>query len=383
MDEVILKIESNIWQLVPDENKIGIMDGLSGIALFYYNLYEVFKNEDYKNKLLIIIDKINTLIHEEHTSATLCSGIAGYGLMLLRIKNNFIDVNEEYFTNIDLFLQCELDELASENKYDYLHGAMGIAKYFLERYKTKKNDLVIEILYKFSHEFIEKINAKFEDVVREPVFTDQHCYYLGLAHGAAGYINFLIDLKRNFKELKLDIKKPLYIISDFLMNYKRVHSSSKQFYPNLIILETDLQIEPIVSWCQGDLGISNALFNLGLYFNDNSIRYEAVELVNNVTRILSDDSGVKDYTFCHGSIGIILQYDLASSNMSINFSDSINEWSGILDQQTKKFNEFLTYYDGSYMKEVNLLNGLAGLGMGVLTLKKQSSFQWLDIFNLH
>nr|WP_255357650.1 lanthionine synthetase LanC family protein [Flavobacterium sp. Root186] len=206
---------------------------------------------------------------------------------------------------------------------------------------------------------------------------------MGLAHGAAGYINFLIDLKRNFKELKLDIKKPLYIISDFLMNYKRVHSSSKQFYPNLIILETDLQIEPIVSWCQGDLGISNALFNLGLYFNDSSIRYEAVELVNNVTRILSDDSGVKDYTFCHGSIGIILQYDLASSNMSINFSDSINEWSGILDQQTKKFNEFLTYYDGSYMKEVNLLNGLAGLGMGVLTLKKQSSFRWLDIFNLH
>ncbi|MFB9080593.1 lanthionine synthetase LanC family protein [Flavobacterium procerum] len=383
MDEVIFKIESNIWELVPDENKIGIMDGLSGIALFYYNLYEVFKNEDYKNKLLIIIDKINKLIHEEHTSATLCSGIAGYGLMLLRIKNNFIDVDEEYFTNIDLFLQCELNELTSENKYDYLHGAMGIAKYFLERYKTNKNDLVIEILYKFSQEFIEKINTKFEDVLREPLFTDQHCYYFGLAHGVAGYINFLIDLKRSFVEMKLDIKKPLYIISDFLTYYKRVHSSSKQFYPNLIILETDLQIEPIVSWCQGDLGISNALFNLGLYFNDNSIRCEAIEAVSNVSRILPVDSGVKDYTFCHGSIGVILQYDLALSNMNIDLNDSIKEWNNNLSQQTNNFNELLTYYDGSYMKEINLLNGLAGLGMGILTLQKQSSFQWLDIFNLH
>ncbi|WP_426485292.1 lanthionine synthetase LanC family protein [Flavobacterium sp. 2] len=383
MDEVVFRIESDIWELVPDEKKIGIMDGLSGIALFYYNLYEVFKNEDYKNKLLIIIDRINTLIQEEETSATLCSGIAGYGLMLLRIKNNFIDVDEEYFTNIDLFLQGELDELTSENKYDYLHGAMGIAKYFLERYKTKKNDLVIEILYKFSQEFIEKINTKFEDVVREPVSTDQHCYYFGLAHGAAGYINFLIDLKRNFKEMKLDIKEPLSIISDFLTNYKRGHASSKQFYPNLIILETDLQIEPIVSWCQGDLGISNALFNLGLYLNDNSISCEATELVNNIIRILPSDSGVKDYTFCHGSIGIILQYDLASSNMNINLNDSIKEWNNVLSQQTNNFSELLTYYNGSYMKEINLLTGLAGLGMGMLTLKKQSSFQWLDIFNLH
>jgi lantibiotic modifying enzyme len=382
MDEIFLKIEQKIWESFHDEGKIGLMDGLSGIALFYNSLFEVFGNEEHHDKLLSIVEKINNLIQEENTSMTLCSGIAGYGIMLLRIKNNIINVDKEYFEAIDLLLQEELNEQTVDNNYDYLHGSMGIAKYFIERYKSTKDSLALEILSKFTKELIEKINYSFDDVVVQSVFSNKHCYYFGLAHGAAGYINFLIDLKRNVPEIEDDIEIPLKAIKVFLNNYKRTNGS-KQFYPNLIILEDNSQFDPLISWCQGDLGISNALFNLGLYLNENSISEEALELIRNLEDISLIDSGVKDYTMCHGSIGIILQYDLISQVSDTDFNYSINKWRNILSIQTNDFNEFLTYHNGSYVKETNLITGLAGVGMGELTLKKHISSQWLNIFNLH
>lgn len=383
MNDILFKIERNIWESIANESRIGIMDGLSGIALFYNSLYEVFGNEDYKDKLLFIIDKANKIITEEDISFNLCSGLAGYGLMLLRVQNNFIEVDEDYFASIDLLLQEELNKQTSLNKYDYLHGSMGIAKYFIERYKTTDNHLVIEVLDKFSRELIEKINTNFEDVLIEPVFFDKTCYYFGLAHGAAGYLNFLIYLKRNFTGMKHDIKEPLNVISRFLNNYKGKNIDSNQFYPNLFILETKTRINPILGWCQGDLGISIALLNLGLYLNEPNVNNEALELINNIEQITIDDSGVMDFAMCHGSLGIILQFHLISIISEMDSANSINKWYDVLEQQTKKFTEFFTFHNGKYQKETNLLDGIAGLGMGILTLKKKISYQWLDIFNLY
>lgn len=41
MQDIILKIEANIWESVPNENRIGFLTGLSGDALFYNYLYKL------------------------------------------------------------------------------------------------------------------------------------------------------------------------------------------------------------------------------------------------------------------------------------------------------------------------------------------------------
>jgi lantibiotic biosynthesis protein len=382
MTYIISKIEKNIWESISKETRIGLLNGLSGVALFYDYLHQVQPCEDYKDKLLFIVNKINTIISEDHISSSLSSGLAGFGLMLLRMKNNFIEIDEEYFENLDLIIFEDFEEESKKNNYDFLHGAMGIAFYFIERYKTNPNNQIVNILNNFSKDIINKINTSFIDVLRNETNDNINYYSLGMAHGVSGYMNFLIYLELHFKELKYDIKAPLNTCVTFLKLHKKKCSITKQYYPNLVLIEDKKKINPLLAWCQGDLGISNALFNSGIYFK-NDLVDEAIELINNIKHITLEESGIVDYAMCHGSIGVLVQYQLASINFNVDYSEEIYKWYTILKKQTNDFEEFLPFQPNALYKETNLLDGLVGLALGLLTLEKKIDTSWLEIFNLH
>ncbi|CAI2768650.1 lanthionine synthetase LanC family protein [Flavobacterium collinsii] len=383
MNGSILKIEKAIWESAMTDNRIGLMNGLSGVAMFYDNIYKAYGKEEYRNKLLSIVDRINSLLSENETSSNLCTGIAGYGLMLLRLQDKSIEIDEEYFEGIDLILQEDLYGSSEQNDYDYLHGSMGIAMYFIERHRTSKNDLIVEILDKFSKELIYKINYSFENVLVEPVFGDKQCYYFGLAHGVSGYLNFLVYLKKYFPEMDQDIRESLDIAITFLRNHKNRNINDVQYYPNLLILGINEFVKPIVAWCQGDLGISNALYTSGAYLNNDSLIKEAFQLVNNISTISLEDSGIGDFGMCHGCIGIIVQYHLASINLNHDYSEEINKWYKILERKTLNFENLKYSNNDVVLTEINLLDGLAGLGLGLLTVDKKIDTNWLQLFNLH
>ncbi|GIQ61017.1 hypothetical protein Flavo103_41530 [Flavobacterium collinsii] len=383
MNGSILKIEKAIWESAMTENRVGLMNGLSGVAMFYDNIYKAYGKEEYRDKLLSIVDRINSLLSENETSSNLCTGIAGYGLMLLRLQDKSIEIDEEYFQGIDLILQEDLYGSSEQNDYDYLHGSMGIAMYFIERHRTSKNDLIVEILDKFSKELIYKINYSFENVLVEPVFGDRQCYYFGLAHGVSGYLNFLVYLKKNFPEMDQDIRESLDIAITFLRNHKNRNINDIQYYPNLLILGINEFVKPIVAWCQGDLGISNALYTSGAYLNNDSLIKEAFQLVNNISTISLEDSGIGDFGMCHGCIGVIVQYHLASINLNHDYSEEINKWYKILERKTLNFENLKSSNNDVVLTEINLLDGLAGLGLGLLTVDEKIDTSWLQLFNLH
>jgi hypothetical protein len=47
MQEIVFEIEKQVWKTVPNENRIGVLNGLSGIALFYNSLVEIYNSEEY------------------------------------------------------------------------------------------------------------------------------------------------------------------------------------------------------------------------------------------------------------------------------------------------------------------------------------------------
>ncbi|EKT3958248.1 hypothetical protein NTJ28_002254, partial [Flavobacterium psychrophilum] len=164
MKDKILKIEKNIWNAYNKENNIGLYNGLSGFILFYDSLYKAYPVEEFENKLLAVIEKANELIEEKQNSISLCSGIAGYGLTLLRLKADSIDISEDYFESIDTFLLEDFEFLSESNNFDFMHEAMGIAMYFIERYKLNKNSVVAEVLDVFAEKLIYQINIDFKNV---------------------------------------------------------------------------------------------------------------------------------------------------------------------------------------------------------------------------
>jgi lantibiotic biosynthesis protein len=384
-EDKIIKIEKNIWNTFSKQNNIGLYTGLSGFILFYDSMHEVYKKGEFEDKLLQVIEKANELIENSQNLVSLSSGIAGYGITLLRLKNKNVEIDEVYFESIDAALIEDFQLFCKSNDFDFMHQAMGIAMYFIERYKTTKNTTVTEILDTFSKNLISEININFKNVLIQTDDNRGDYYSLGLAHGIAGYLNFLIYLKKHFTALDVDICEPLRVCVDFLVSYKRYDHNSKQHYPNVISLQTNSFLPSRLSWCQGDLGISNALYNTGVFLDDATLTNEAIKLMNHSATINFKDSGVNDFGICHGSAGILIQFFLASKKYNQDYSQEIDYWFEELKKQTNNFEEY-NWFDNetnTYRSKVNLDLGSIGLGLTLLTIENKINTKWLEIFNLH
>ncbi|WP_158728581.1 MULTISPECIES: lanthionine synthetase LanC family protein [unclassified Flavobacterium] len=385
MQNKILKIEKNIWDSFSKENRIGLYLGLSGFILFYDYLYEAYPVVEFENKLLAVIEKTNELIEEQQNSISLCSGVAGYGLTLLRLRNSSIDISEDYFVSIDAILLEDFEILCASNNFDFMHEAMGIAMYFIERYKSNKNIAITKILSIFAKNLILKINGDFKNILVKSDESRGDYYSFGLAHGVASYLNFLIYLKTHFTVLNADISKTLKVCVDFLVSYKNYDTKTKQYYANVISIETNKIIPSRLSWCQGDLGVSNALYNAGVFLDDTLLINEAISLMNHSATLSLEDSAVDDFGVCHGSAGILIQLYLASKKYKIDYSKEIDRWYEILKKQTCNFEEYLWFDNSSkqYIPETNLLVGSVGLGLTLLTIENKIDTKWLEVINLY
>lgn len=386
MEDAILKVEKNIWESLEDENRIGLLTGLSGMAFFYSKMHSVYKRDEYLIKLATIVEKVNDMLENEPSITTLCSGLAGFGLVLLSLEDDIIDIDAEYFESIDSVLLEDLKSCCEANHYDFLHGSMGIAMYFIERCKSDKNEKNIAALNHFSENLIYKINNSLEEILISEVALDnddRFCIYFGIAHGIAGYLNFLLYLQSNFSELKTDITSSLQKCISYLKSYKKFDENSKQFYPNLLLIHSNTIVNSRLSWCQGDFGIANSLYNCGIYLNDDHLIKESEELIASCQKISLQESFVNDFGLCHGSAGIAIQYHLASKKHKTAFTEDIQKWMNIVKMQTSDYQQFVAYEKGSYHAETNLLEGSVGLGLILLTLENKIDHRWLELVNLH
>lgn len=384
-EDRILIIEKDIWNAYDKQSNIGLYTGLSGFILFYDCLYEAYKKEEFEDKLLKIIEKTNELIQNNQNTISLSSGIAGYGLILLRLKNKSIDINDEYFEDLDASLIEEFKTLCKSNDFDYMHQAMGIAMYFIERYKKNANIEIVEILIFFSKNLIHQIDTDFKNAIVQVDDERGKYYSLGLAHGIASYLNFLIYLKKHFTELATDISETLRICIDFLISHKNFDKKTKQHFVNVISLQTNNFLPSRLSWCQGDLGIANALYNSGIYLDDRILIIEGIELINKSATINFIDSGVNDFGICHGSAGIVLQLHLASKKYGIDYMNEMDCWLNVLKEQTNNFQEYPWHNNttNTYYTDMSLLTGAVGLGLTLLTVENKIDTEWLEILNLH
>lgn len=384
MNTIISKIEEQIWKSVDTEKRIGVLNGLSGIALFYNYLIETESNEEYQNKLFSIIDKIGDLISEESYNSSLCSGIAGYGWVLAKIKNKNLEIEEEYFEALDAILAESLFEEAAKNYYDFLHGGFGIALYFIERYKSKKEKSTEAILTEFSNTLIEKINTNPEVIFSsDSERPNQKMHYFGLAHGLSGTLNFLIYLQTNLPEVHPGIQEAITKIIAFMNTYRAFDEESKQFYPGQVVIHNNAVTKARLGWCQGDLGIANAILNSGSFLKNTSLKEDGNSLINATKNITVKESLVNDFALCHGSSGIILQYYIASLKTDTAYSDTITIWHENLRKQTHDFTEFKSFFIDQYVAETNILNGAAGLALTLLTIENKIQPDWAECLNLY
>lgn len=381
MKESLSRIEKFVWERVHKEERIGLLNGLSGVLLFYKELLKSrsFSNKnDLEDKIVYLIGKINDIISEKNVLPTMCSGLTGYGIALLSCYE-IVDVSEEYFNDIETILVDALEIEEKNHNYDLLHGAIGISLYFAKKYSLTKNQECYDLLQAYFNTLLEKIDNNLKSVVEMHEWDGSKAYYFGLAHGVAGVLSHILYLSNLLQIKNHKVSRAIKLLLSFLGKYK---GENKHKYPNFHNIDQSRTVNSRLAWCQGDIGIGNTMINCGVFLENNEIRDEGILILEDTFKIPFDQTGVKDFGICHGSSGILLQYLFYFKDRNLSNDKILKLWIDKIEEQTENYNTFKAFEGKNYIEEINVLEGASGLGLTLLAVSDNTDLSWKKYLNI-
>ena len=318
------------------DDNLGVLAGISGVALFQF-YYSKHTNNDYHADIgaeiiTHCIEKINT----GFSHPSFCNGIAGLAWVIQHLrKEGFIELNsDDLLSQFDDFLYKKMIIDFRENKYDFLHGALGYAFYFFKRFKETERVELREkyqnILF-FSISEMERLSTKDNNSVKWLSIIDPERnisgYNLGAAHGMANVLNFFSRL-HHFEIFRKSTKTILELGVKYMLTVQNKTAIGTSLFPNAIIDGNSIQYKSRLAWCHGDLGIGISMIHVAEALNSSSLMKNALCILkHSAKRKKSEDTMVVDAGFCHGSYGNAHIYQAVNQrNPNKMFHESSKFW---------------------------------------------------------
>jgi len=325
-------------------DKIGLLDGKMGIAIFFYELSRWTKNKDYENFADGLIDEIFDKINKNEVPFHFSGGLEGiaWGIEYLS-ENKFIegDTNEILAELDDKVYQHYID--IDKTRVNSTEQLIGNGFYMLARYK--------------------KINA----------FGDNTQKYI--------YKRYISDIVNNL----------YYCIDNNLIETKEPLIYNIVWHLPLILIflgkayNADIQREKIVKMAEQltptvlsllPMQHANRLFLLfGMYsffinykIKDWDSQIRLLEDQTSIKKILSEEMNNKKYNLLMGYSGIF--FILSSFNQfPTNFNKNNYNVEHLLDEIC------LPMQNRKNKTDISLLNGLTGKALGILMGLKNNLFR--------
>lgn len=326
-------------------NGFGIAEGCAKDIITLINLYDISKDNLYKDKIDeiikdILLKKSNQKLYE----IGLWDGVLGLSLAIDIVSsyfktNEYNRINERIYDNLKPIIEYWLNIDSYNLSLDYLNGFSGIILYIGNHSIAKRDNKLIESTQKKIVELLdESIMDKFIVSKKSDLYyldskynEDENYIILGLAHGITGFlisINSIMSLA-DYNTRKKIVSFNYYIEKLFLDNFfdkqkklqvplslKVVNQNSYKVFSN-----KDLNINEL-SWCYGIIGIGIYVFKIS-----GSVELKekiAKEINKEISKILiknSDNGYDKDLCICHGYSAIFYFYNFmcSSGEKSHNF----------------------------------------------------------------
>jgi lantibiotic biosynthesis protein len=375
------KIHSIITQSRVKNNSL--LGGKLGLVLYNYNLYKAFKNIIYANNAITLIQEIIYDIATEKiglSTISYCNGTAGLGYVINTLqKDGLIDTDVNYLLeSIDenLFNKALLQ--IENNEVDFLHGAMGIVFYFLQKLPNEKIEQYLNILIRaFCKTAIdEKEGIWFKNYVKDKADLGQ--INLSLSHGLSGFLLILIQAaeKGICRELIKDtVKKGVNFILPLKKDIDIVKEDYTQFPSTLLANNTSsLFFTKRLAWCYGDLNIAYLLIEAGaLLANEYWIKLGNIIGTTTCMRKTLQHVGATDSQVCHGTAGLAQFYKKLYNLTEIDeYNKAYHLWiNKTLDLVENELHK------GAYVEnETNLLEGLVGVNLVLLSYLYNEDVTW-------
>lgn len=348
-------------------NNLGLFDGGFGILLFLA-YYKKYKNNRIANNAFNYYSK--TLLKEFGNSIpsshTYCSGISGILLIIryLQRKNMLhIDMSEAEDLLENYIVDCMYKDFDRQS-FDFMHGALGIGFYFIEKKEYKYVNYIVNFLF----ELAEKDHSimKWKSVL----YNNPTIYNISLSHGMSSIIMFLCSA---YKCVHNDLIMPMLrgAIRYILLQEINLNKYGSCFPP--FSVEVSIQ-KSRLAWCYGDLGIALSLLKASEIIQNTDVRNKAMDILYfSTTRLDLKENNVTDDCICHGAAGLYMIFRRVYLNTGdILFNQTADYW---LHQIV---NSPIHVKDNKF----SLLNGISGVGLILTSFLLNDQQDWDNFFLL-
>ncbi|MEM6893422.1 MAG: lanthionine synthetase C family protein [Bacteroidota bacterium] len=392
------KLESQLLEMAgitrnryQEINAIGVLGGQSGVALFQFYCAQYFDDDAYSDTGVEIISHIMDRINDGYSFPSYCNGLAGFGWALQHlVDEEFIDLDlDDLFSHFDDYLLNQMNYELNDKHYDMLHGAMGYGMYFLKRLRgisthPEKKDFYKKALLRLV-DYLETNAVKEGDGLKWESTLDidkgNKGFNLSLSHGMSSVVYLLAKMSQN--DIEKDRIAPLLRGAiNYIDSYDKKGDEGFSLFPSWIDPNQSVAYNSRLAWCYGDIGIGKAFEWSGTVLNDEAIKHRASDILNTSSkRVNPENTLVVDAGFCHGSFGnahMFHQFGLKSHEgvyekaAQFWLKDGLARYTGNKKEPYKRWNAI----DKAWQLECNLLEGLSGIGLAIISLLSNEESSW-------
>ncbi len=322
---------------------------------------------------------------QSNNDLSFAHGLSGLGWFLQHLNNKGLIETESVENLLD-----QVDEIAynsaifqlDKNNHDFLHGGLGSATYLATRINaaSKPVSYILDIVSKLTNNSFSSAKHIYWKDNEPNIFYElaEESVTLGLAHGQASKIVFFSKLV--VAKIEVEKSKSILIKSVKFLRSCRFSTQEVSVFP-LYCVDGKPRGVSRLAWCHGDLGIGMALYEAGIALQDEELMNEAIDICTVTTkRKTIENTDIVDAGLCHGIAGVLTMYNIMYENTGLKvFFAAAEYW---LDELFKKVdNKGLAGLDAwdnvnkKWVKDDGLLNGLAGIGLALLSHKSRD-FEW-------
>ncbi|MFT3750018.1 MAG: lanthionine synthetase C family protein [Agriterribacter sp.] len=371
-----------------------LLSGMSGLVLMMGIMNSYFPDKRLEKKIEeCILNVLNQIENSNYLLSNFCNGLAGIAWMFAFLKeskfkaklNSMFDV-ESFLNETDERLSATLPAMVKDKDFDLLHGAMGIALYFLERGRNDEVKMVIEAIYDAKIENAQEIMWSRFDKYQ----TQKDIYDFGLAHGNAGILYFLSKCySANIS--KTTCEKLIAGNVSFFLNNIQTNNQVHSFFP-FYIAKDDYKsgknnaFYSRIGWCYGDLGILHSLLLTSIATNNTTLYSTVTQmLIKSCYRRTKEETSLHDSQFCHGTSGVgylyLSIYKLTATQI---FKETSDFWFSEVLKDGVDNNRGVAGYlfemgeNVGWVEMYDLLSGISGVSLSLLAHLQDEKMPMLD-----
>jgi len=308
------QVETIAWQIHEKRtelNEPSLLDGKAGIALLFAYLSKIFPEKNYLQITFELLDDLSYSLANDELDYHLSAGVAGIAFAFQHLRNTgVLDKAEDLnLAELDEFINLGVDQDYKTGNWDPLHGMTGLGIYFLERNKEngEKNYLekIVDHLISMRTQVDEHktwITPGYENYSNDN-------YNFGMAHGMPGVLSFLAQVHTKGIRQK-ELEEMISSCLPFLLQHQ-YDDNEECCFPTAIPVDPGEKQNhgSRLAWCYGDLCLANALIHCGKALGRHDWRRKGIDVALKTTQRNFKSAGCMDAPFCHGTTGLVHQYN--------------------------------------------------------------------------